>query len=152
MNRREIRWISFLLLIASLFSCNTEQRYGDVETIQKPEAGENAGFMQSTPTSGVVEAAQPEIVDGVQVVHITVDQTGYRPRHVVLQAGQTARLVFERTHEADCIRRVQIPAYDVEPTFLPMNEEVAIEIMPRRGVFSFTCGMKRMQGTLTIRA
>ena len=89
--------------------------------------------------------------DGVQVVDVTVGQMGYEPLQIRLEAGVPARLVFTRTVEGECPSQVQIPAFDVEKTELPMNQPVAIEFMPdEAGSFQFVCGMDMMEGALLV--
>ncbi|MGI9174334.1 MAG: cupredoxin domain-containing protein [Rhodothermales bacterium] len=109
---------------------------------------ENMGAMQAAPPA---VAAEPRMEDGVQVVDVTVGQMGYEPQEIRLQAGVPARLVFTREIEGDCPSQVQVPAFDVAPTDLPMNEQVAVEFTPdEAGTFQFVCGMDMMKGTLVV--
>ena len=98
-------------------------------------------------------AATPDQVDGVQTIGITVGQMGYEPGVIELAAGVPARLVFTRTVESACAEEVQVPAFGVEPTDLPLNEPVAIEFTPTEaGEFAFVCGMDMMRGQLVVRS
>ena len=99
------------------------------------------------------EAAQPALVDGVQVVEITVSPAGYSTGRIALQAGVPARLVFTRTVDNGCLHQVQIPDLGIEATELPLNEAVAIEFTPEAaGEYTFACGMNMMKGMLLVRS
>ena len=115
------------------------------------------GVTQATPpTEATPEAPAPSAVrmeDGVQVVAIEAGMGGYQPREVTLEAGVPARLVFTRTVDSECSSQVQIPAFHVPLTDLPMHEPVAIEFTPdEAGTFEFVCGMDMMSGTLVVRS
>lgn len=113
-----------------------------------PHEGMMHGSMQNgtggTPTPAVVE-------DGVQTAEVAVGPSGFAPREIRLQAGVPARLVFTRTTDRTCATEVQVPAFGVEKTALPLNEEVVIAFTPgEAGTFAFSCGMDMMRGTLVV--
>ena len=95
----------------------------------------------------------PEIIDGVQVVEVTVTPEGYSARKIALQAGLPVRLVFTRTVDGGCAHQVQVPDFGVEATDLPLGETVAIEFTPdEAGEYTFACGMNMMTGLLLVKA
>lgn len=99
------------------------------------------------------EAVRAQIENGVQVVEIEAGRMGYAPRAVSLEAGVPARLVFTRTVESECSSQVNIPAFDVPVTDLPMNEPVAVEFTPTEGgEFTFVCGMDMQRGSIMVRS
>jgi plastocyanin domain-containing protein len=111
----------------------------------------DAGAMQAAPPAP--EPAEPDLVDGVQVVEIEAGPMGYDPRAVALEAGVPARLVFTRTVESECSSQVTVPAFDVPVTDLPLDEPVAIEFVPTEsGDFEFVCGMDMQRGSLLIQS
>lgn len=133
-----IRLLALALLVPSLAACTTEE----------PEPTTPLADEAPAP-----EPATPQIVDGVQVVNVTVGPLGYEPGEIALQAGMPARLVFTRTIEGDCPSQVQIPALGVEATDLPMHEPVAVEFTPDEGgTFAFVCGMDMMRGSLLVQS
>jgi plastocyanin domain-containing protein len=109
-------------------------------------------------TADTTEAPAPAPVaarmeDGVQIVEIAVEATGYSPASIQLQAGVPARLVFTRTVEGDCPSQVQAPALGIAPTALPLDEPFAVEFTPAEaGQYGFTCGMEMMEGTILVRS
>ena len=139
--------IPALLLILFLSACGGE---AEPETEVEAAAQEETDAAQAiAPTT----ATEPRMEDGVQVVDVTVGPMGYEPLQIQLEAGVPARLVFTRTVEGECPSQVQIPAFSVEKTELPMNQPVAIEFTPdEAGTFQFVCGMDMMEGTLVVKA
>ena len=126
-------------------ACATET---DVET-QTAEP-EPVAAVEAAPEP---TAATPDEVDGVQTIGITVGKMGYEPGVIALQAGVPARLVFTRTVASACAEEIQVPAFGVETTPLPLNEPVAIEFTPdEAGEFAFVCGMDMMRGQLVVRS
>lgn len=102
----------------------------------------------SAPPAGV--AASPV---GVQVFEIEAGQMGFIPEEVTLEAGKPARFVFTRTVESDCASQIQIPAFGVEKTDLPLEVPVAVEFTPgEAGTFTFVCGMGMQEGTVVVRS
>lgn len=129
--------MSTFLLVFLVAACG-----GEAEP-NEPAAGE--------ATQDADGAVQPHMENGVQVVEVEVTTMGFRPQRIQLEPGVPARLVFRRTTESACMEQVQIPAFGIEETDLPMNEPVALEFTPgERGTFSFVCGMDMQRGTLVV--
>lgn len=98
----------------------------------------------SSGTSATVE-------NGIQTADVTVGPRGFEPSTVTLKAGLPARLTFTRTVENTCATQVQIPAFDVGKTDLPLDEPVRVEFTPAEaGSYAFSCGMNMMKGTLNV--
>jgi Cu(I)/Ag(I) efflux system membrane fusion protein len=91
------------------------------------------------------------MADSMQTVEITIGPEGFSPQRIELEASVPARLVFTRITESTCATNVQVPAFDVEPTDIPMNEPTAITFTPdEAGRFTFACGMDMIKGTLLV--
>lgn len=89
--------------------------------------------------------------NGVQTADVTVGPRGFEPSAVALKAGVPARLTFTRTVEKTCATQVQIPAFGIGKTDLPLDEPVSIEFTPEdAGSYAFSCGMNMMRGTLNV--
>ena len=137
-------FLPILLLALLLAACGGES----AESIPSDTP---VGATQGTPPTEA--PAEPTLVDGVQVAEIEAGPMGYQPRELALEAGVPARLVFTRTVDSECSSQVQIPAFDVPLTDLPMNEPVAIEFTPTgSGTFEFVCGMDMQRGSLLIQS
>jgi RND family efflux transporter MFP subunit len=91
------------------------------------------------------------MADSLQTIGVTIGPGGFSPQRIELETGVPARLVFTRTTESTCATKVQIPAFGVEPTHIPMNEPTAIPFTPENtGSFTFACGMNMITGTLLV--
>lgn len=98
----------------------------------------------ATPSAAAGEA---------QVIHITVGKAGYTPSEIKLEPGIPARLVFIRTENGGCTDQIQIPAFGIEPTPLPLNTAVTFEITPEKSsTFKFACGMDMVTGTVVVQS
>ena len=113
------------------------------------------GMMQgknAAPETSGEEVAATLTADSVQVVQITVGPEGFDPAKLTLEAGVPARLVFTRTTDSTCAKQVQIPAFEIEKTDLPLNEPVSLEFTPTEaGTFTFACGMDMLKGAIVVK-
>ena len=91
------------------------------------------------------------MADSLQTVGVTIGPDGFSPQRIELETGVPARLVFTRRTESTCATKVQVPAFGVEPTAIPMNEPTAITFTPKHtGSFTFACGMNMITGRLLV--
>lgn len=89
--------------------------------------------------------------DGVQVIRVEAGAGGFVPARLALTAGVPARLILTRTVEETCATEVEVPAYGVAKTGLPLNQPVAIEFTPTEaGEVEFVCGMDMQRGTILV--
>lgn len=116
------------------------------------------GGEENTPAPMPEPAPEPEPVvarveKGVQVIHITVGDTGYEPNQIEVQKDLPTRLVFTRTSETTCGTEVHSPDLGFYKTDLPLNEAVEIMVTPDSdGTFTFACGMDMLTGTLVVKS
>ncbi|MDT7858240.1 cupredoxin domain-containing protein [Rubrivirga sp. S365] len=95
--------------------------------------------------------AEPQMVDGVQVVEVVAGPMGFQPREITIQAGVPARLVVTRTVEDDCSSQISIPTYGVPATDLPLNEPVSFDLQTDEpSEIEFVCGMDMQRGTIVV--
>lgn len=84
-------------------------------------------------------------------VEVEVTASGYSPSEVEAEAGQPLTLVFTRTSDEGCGRKVSIPSENITRD-LPLNEPVAVTFTPREaGEIRFTCGMGMYDGKIVVR-
>ncbi|MEP7378090.1 MAG: cupredoxin domain-containing protein [Chloroflexota bacterium] len=87
--------------------------------------------------------------NGLQVVHVTVDQ-GYRPAVIHALAGVPLRVVFHRLDDSECADRVVFSAPRLERR-LARDASTTIDIPPQpAGDLRFTCGMGRYAGRVVL--
>ncbi len=87
----------------------------------------------------------------VQEITVIVDG-GYEPSRIVVQAGKTVRLNFDRKAPSSCLEEVRFPDFRIAQA-LPLNQTTAIEFTPEKpGRYEFTCGMNMFRGVVEVQA
>ena len=91
-----------------------------------------------------------ELVDGVQVVQVTVDG-GYNPDVIDgVRAGVPLRILFDRRESGECTSRVVMPDFKVNAA-LPAFKTTAVEFVPAvAGEYRFACGMNMVSGVIRV--
>jgi plastocyanin domain-containing protein len=75
---------------------------------------------------------------------------GYSPDRILARRGGPLRLIFDRREDNPCSDEVVLPEWGIRRG-LPAFAETRVEIVPQRaGVFSFTCGMNMLHGTIEV--
>jgi plastocyanin domain-containing protein len=92
------------------------------------------------------EAAQQ---NDAQTATIEVTGKGFEPSSLKLKAGVPARVTFVRKTDETCAKEVVIKEYNINRK-LPLNEPVTVEFTPRKGEFTFACGMNMLKGKLIV--
>jgi len=76
---------------------------------------------------------------------------GYNPSVIEVPKGERTTLVFLREDPSSCLEEVILGDFKVRK-FLPLHEEVPVEIIPqKKGVFSFSCGMNMFHGKVLVK-
>ena len=97
------------------------------------------------------DAVRATLVDGVQVVKISVSGSGYAPSRILVKEDIPVRLVFEQFSSSACAAQVQIPSLDIPRITLKQGTQTPVEFTPARaGSYAFTCGMEMLTGTLVV--
>ncbi len=98
---------------------------------------------------GPKKSRMAELVDGVQVVEVTV-KGGYSPDVIRVAAGVPVRMLFDRQESGDCTSRVVFADFGVNQT-LPAYGTTAVEFVPKEpGEYEFACGMNMIRGRLQV--
>ncbi len=87
--------------------------------------------------------------DGAQTATVEVTGKGFEPDSLKLKAGTPAKVTFVRKTDETCAKEVVIKDYGIERK-LPLNEPVTVEFTPRKGAFTFACGMNMVKGKLIV--
>jgi plastocyanin len=143
------RFLTLCILALALTACGG----GDAPADDPASAEAPAATQAEAPADTPADALSGTMEDGVQVVRVTAETSGYVPARIQLKAGVPAQLVFTRTTDSACLSQIQIPAFGVEATDLPKGEPVAIAFTPdEAGAFTFMCGMDMQRGTLVVQS
>jgi plastocyanin domain-containing protein len=89
----------------------------------------------------------PQSAAGVALLEI--NDKGFEPSSLKLKAGAPAKVTFVRKTDATCAKEVVIKEYNINHK-LPLNEPVTVEFTPRKGEFTFACGMDMIKGKLIV--
>lgn len=88
-----------------------------------------------------------EVQDEVKII---VDG-GYNPDTISIPVAKTTKIIFFRTDANSCLEEVIIPEFKVKK-YLPLNQEVTIEINPTKiGEFEIVCGMNMFKGKIIVK-
>jgi len=95
------------------------------------------------------QAVQATRQDGAQTATVEVSSKGFEPDSLKLKVGVSAKVTFVRKTDETCAKEVVMKEYGIERK-LPLNEPVTVEFTPRKGEFSFACGMDMIKGKLIV--
>ena len=94
-------------------------------------------------------AAFSQTQDSAQATTVAVTDKGFEPSSLKLKAGAPVKVTFVRKTDETCAKEVVIKDYNIRRA-LPLNEAVTVEFTPRKGEFSFACGMNMLKGKLIV--
>jgi plastocyanin domain-containing protein len=95
------------------------------------------------------KSTQATVQGAVQAITVTVDG-GYEPRHIVVQAGRTVRLNFDRQDPSSCLEEVRLPDFHIAQK-LALHQITPIEFTPDKpGRYEFSCGMNMFRGVVEV--
>ena len=104
-----------------------------------------------TSEQPILASSEPPLTDEkTQTARVSVTERGFEPATLMLRPNVPARVTFERKTDATCATEVLMPDYKIHRK-LPLNQPVVVEFTPRRGEFSFACGMNMLKGQLVAR-
>ncbi|MBC8138543.1 MAG: efflux RND transporter periplasmic adaptor subunit [Fibrella sp.] len=89
--------------------------------------------------------AKGETVSPSSEVMVTVTEKGFEPSALSLKVGVPARITFTRETDATCATEVLFPDYGINNP-LPLNTPVVVSFTPKKGTFTFACGMNMIKG------
>lgn len=136
------------LLATSLIACGGEEEAthtpADTTHSEAPPAPE-------TPAPAAEEAASPEMMNGVQVITVNVQDTGYIPSRIKFKAGVPAKIIFDQHGTTKCAWDVKSPDLGIKLTEIPKDKKTEVSFTPdKSGTFAFTCGMDMMRGSIIV--
>ena len=91
----------------------------------------------------------PEKASNAQTAKVTIDVKGFQPSNLTLKPDVPAEITFLRTTNDTCATSVEIPDYKIKQD-LPLNKAVVVTMTPKKGTFTFMCGMKMYSGKIVV--
>ncbi len=128
--------------------CDTAQNCC-VAKEQQSGAEQNCCMMRKRSDAAPEPTAEATLQNGVQTANVEVTGIGFEPSSLKLKAGAPAKVTFVRKTDETCAKEVVIKEYKIERK-LPLNEPVTVEFTPRKGEFTFACGMDMIKGKLIV--
>ena len=90
-----------------------------------------------------------EVVRASSEINIIVDG-GYKPAAIRLKKGIKTTLKITRKDPNTCLEEIILPEFKIKK-YLPLNEQVDIEITPQKvGEVGFHCGMNMYHGKIIV--
>lgn len=134
------------LLTVSLVACG-----GEEDGANRTEDTTAQAETPATETPAAQEAATPEMVEGVQVITVNVQDTGYVPSSIRFKAGVPAKIIFDQHGTTTCAWDVKSPDLGIKLTELPKDTKTEVTFTPdKSGSFTFTCGMDMLRGAIIV--
>ncbi|MGE0396511.1 MAG: cupredoxin domain-containing protein [Kofleriaceae bacterium] len=106
--------------------------------------GVSSAFANPAPTKAAERATR---------IEISVTEKGFEPEQIKVAANKPVTLVFRRTTDKPCAKKVVIKISDTQKIEkdLPLNNTVEVSTtFPKAGQLSYTCSMDMIRGTLTV--
>ena len=94
-------------------------------------------------------AGEPEVVDGVQVVRVGVEDGYYVPNEFTVEAGLPVTVVFSGPAEG-CLAEPEFPDLGVKADFSDGSATMELGVLAP-GSYPFTCSMGVNEGHITVK-
>jgi sulfite exporter TauE/SafE/copper chaperone CopZ len=90
-----------------------------------------------------------KVENGIQIVHMTQNDSGYQPNKFTIQKGLPVKLIITSTNSNTCAASISIPKQKISK-FLGLGENI-IEFTPKEtGEIKFTCSMGMYSGKFIV--
>ncbi len=131
-----------VLLVFSISGCTSASATTSASGTTPADDASSASSSNGTSSASVT------MDDGVQKVDVSVNNRGYSPNAITLQAGVPAEITFSKA--SGCLGVVQSSSLGFEATLSsgPQTVEIA---SPAAGTYTFACGMNMYSGTITVK-
>ena len=104
-------------------------------------------------SSAFANPAPTKTAERATRIEIAVTEKGFEPEQIKVPANKPVTLVFRRTTDKTCAKKVVIKVSDTQKIEkdLPLNNTVEVSTtFPKAGRLSYTCSMDMIRGTLTV--
>lgn len=112
----------------------------------------NIGFNKNTEALGINNSssniAKPTIEDGVQIIRMTADNSGYTPNVLYVQKNMPVKWIINGKNLTSCNNGIIIPSIDVQQS-LKTGDNI-IEFTPKDKDISFSCWMGMIRGVIKV--
>ena len=92
---------------------------------------------------------KPEIEDGVQIIRMSADRSGYTPNVLLVQKNMPVKWIIEGKALNSCNNEIVVPSLG-EQRKLKANAETVIEFTPDDKDIAFSCWMGMIRGLIKV--
>lgn len=145
-----LRAAAGLLIFMSLYSLN-----GILQVTDSPYSLSRMGprlveLLPPYDNDGTVNAATPEIVDGVQPVTINIVSSGYTPKRFAVKKDIPVRLTVSAGEVYTCASSFTFRAFGIN-AFVKANTDQTFTFTPtEKGQYTFSCSMGMYSGIMEV--
>jgi plastocyanin domain-containing protein len=93
-------------------------------------------------------AAKPTIENGVQIIRMTADGSGYTPNGLYVQKNMPVKWIIDGKALNSCNGQIVVPSLNINKTL--QSGENIIEFTPKDKDISFSCGMGMIRGVIKV--
>lgn len=105
---------------------------------------------EAMTASGTAAASAPDARPTGGKVAVVADEHGFTPGAIKVKKGEPLVLVFTRTNDTTCTRKVVFPSL-TQSYDLPLDQPVAVTIPTvAAGTIGFECQMAMFKSTITV--
>jgi len=117
--------------------------------INLPTTSTLAASLTGNKTSSKASpAAKATIVNGVQIIRMTADGSGYTPNGLYVQKNMPVKWIIDGKALNSCNGEIVVPSLNIQKTLQP--GENVIEFTPKDKDISFSCGMGMIRGVIKV--
>ena len=103
----------------------------------------------AAPGSNAPDIIKPEIEDGVQIIRMSADRSGYTPNVLLVQKNIPVKWIIEGKALNSCNNEIIVPSLGEERK-LKANSETIIEFTPGDKDIPFSCWMGMIRGLIKV--
>jgi sulfite exporter TauE/SafE/plastocyanin domain-containing protein/copper chaperone CopZ len=113
-----------------------------------PTVSTLAAGLSGNKTSAESSAGKSTLKDGVQIIKMTADNSGYTPNGLYVQKNVPVKWIIDGKALNSCNGQIIVPSLNIQRTLQP--GENVIEFTPKDGDINFSCGMGMIRGVIKV--
>jgi heme/copper-type cytochrome/quinol oxidase subunit 2 len=150
-----LRFAAVLLIGMALYSLNgilqvsdspySLERLGPHIVKLLPPYDDSVGARRGSPIDPNVI-----VVNGIQLVTITIDNSGYMPKSFAVKAGIPVSLKVSSGEVYTCASAFTFRAFGINAYVKPNTDQVFTFTPDKKGLYTFSCSMGMYSGTMEV--
>ncbi|KAA8673287.1 urease accessory protein UreH domain-containing protein [Clostridium sp. HV4-5-A1G] len=113
-----------------------------------PTVSTLAAGLYGNKTSAESSAGKSTLKDGVQIIKMTADDSGYIPNGLYVQKNVPVKWIIDGKALNSCNGQIIVPSLNIQRN-LQAGENI-IEFTPKGGDINFSCGMGMIRGVIKV--